>query len=80
MCLVVGIGIHLVPKCISLNGLDVACGKGIVEGGSEDDDYEVFAWVIMFEVETLEIAVSPFDVVSLGLGTFLKVPELMLVT
>lgn len=51
-----------------------------MEGGSEDDDYEVFAWVIMFEVETLEIAVSPFDVVSLGLGTFLKVPELMLVT
>jgi hypothetical protein len=76
--LVEGISVNFAPKGVSPYCLDVACGEGVVEGGGEDDDYKIFVGVVVLEVETLEVAVAPFEVVPHGLGTFLEEPELML--
>lgn len=49
-----------------------------MEGLLQDDHYEIFARVVLFEVETFEVAVAPFEIVADCLGAFLQEPEIML--
>lgn len=80
LLLIVRIRIYSVPKSVPLCRLDVTHCEGIVEGLGEDDHYKIFAGVVILEVETLQIAVPPLEIVTNSLRTFLQEPELVLST
>ena len=60
----VTVGNDLIPKGIPLRSFYVAYGKAVVEGGGENNHNEIFIRVVMLQVETFEIAVTPFVLVA----------------